>query len=124
MAESDETQQDIKEIKWRIENIDNKFDMLVRGNDAALEEVAELFRGDSLMAQVYLAVDGQRNQKEIADAIDTTAMTVSRKIDDLNSYGLIKKKEIRNGAIWKKSELHGVMRLGDRVDPESGWNGN
>lgn len=122
MAESDETQQDIKEIRWRIENIDNKFDMLVRGNDAALQEVADLFMDDSLMAQVYLAVDGQRNQKEIADAVDTTAMTVSRKIRDLKNYGLIEKKEIRNGAIWKKSELHEVMRLGDRVDPDSGWN--
>jgi DNA-binding HxlR family transcriptional regulator len=124
MTESDETQQDIKEIKWRIENVDNKFDMLVRGNEEALQEVADLFRGDSSMAQVYLEIDGQQNQKEIADSVGTSPMTVSRKIQDLKRYGLIEKKEIRNGAIWKKSELHGVMRLGDRVDPESGWNDN
>lgn len=121
MTESDETQQDIKEIKWRIENIDNKFDMLVRGNDEALQEVADLFRGDSSMAQVYLAIDGQRNQKEIADSIGPSKMTVSRKVQDLKKYGLIEKKEIRNGVIWTKSELHDVMRLDDRVDPDSGW---
>lgn len=124
MPESDETQQDIKEIKWRIENIDNKFDMLVRGNDRALQEVAELFRDDALMAQVYLTVDGKQNQQEIADTIGTTAMTVSRKIRELDNYGLIEKKEIRDGTIWKKSELHGVMRLDDRVDPNHGWNDN
>lgn len=122
MPESDETQQDIKEIKWRIENLDNKFDMLIRGNSEAIEKVAAIFRGDSAMAQVYLAIDGIRNQQEVADAISSSSSTVSRKIDTLSDYGLIEKKEIRDGVIWMKSELHRVMQLGTRVDPDTGWN--
>lgn len=124
MPESDETQEDIKEIKWRIENIDNKFDMLVRGNDEALEKVAEVFRGDPVMAQVYLAVNGKRNQSEIVEEIDSSGPTVSRRISTLDDYGLIEKKDIQNGFIWKKSELHQVMQLGSKVDPETGWDDN
>lgn len=121
MTESDEAQQDIKEIRWRIENLDNKFDMLIRGNDDAIESVAELFRGDASMAMVYLAIDGKKNQKEIADVISPSKMTVSRKVRKLKSYGLIEKIDVSNGTIWQKSELHEVMRLEEKVDPDTGW---
>lgn len=124
MPESDETQRDIKEIKWRIENLDNKFDMLVRGNEEALEKVAEIFRGDPVMAQVYEAVDGKRNQKRIASDIGSSDSTVSRKVRTLADYGLIERKELKDGIIWTKSELHRVMQLAGRVDPDTGWDDN
>lgn len=122
MPESDETQEDIRKIRWRMENLDNKFDMLVRGNDDVMEVVADVFRGDPSMAQVYLAVNGSRNQQEIVGHIDPSRSTVSRKIRKLDDYGLIQTKEVNGGLIYQKDELHDILALEHRVDPESGWN--
>lgn len=122
MPESDETQQDIKKMKWHIENLDNKVDMLIRGNAEALEDIAKLFQGDSTMAQVYLAVNGERTQNEIVEEIDSSPATVSRRIKKLDRYGLIMKKEYDDGVIYMKDEIHDVLRLENYVDPETGWN--
>lgn len=122
MTESDEAQQDLKRIKWHLENLDNKVDMLVRGNSDAIEAVADVFRDDSIMAKVYLAVNGDRTQKEIADHIEFSEPTVHRRIDSLTKAGLVQKKEYDNGIIYMKDELHSVLRLDEKVDPKEGWN--
>lgn len=124
MPESDETQKDIKKMKWHLENIDNKVDTLIRGNPQALEDIAGVFRGNPMMAKVYLAVDGKRKQVDIAEKLDTSQATVSRRISELDRYGLIQKKEYDNGMIYVKDELHDILRLDERVDPKAGWDDN
>lgn len=122
MPESDETQEDIKRMKWHLENIDNKVDTLIRGNPNALEDFAGLFRDDEKMAKVYLAIDGVRTQSDIVNDTGVSSSTVSRKIDKLDRYGLIQKKEYNQGMIWEKDELYDILRLDQYVDPETGWN--
>lgn len=122
MTESDETQQDIKKMKWHMENIDNKVDMLIRGNEGALDEIASLFEDNSIMAKVYLAVDGEKTQREISEEIDHHESTVSRRIKKLDRFGLIQKKEYKDGMIYMKDEIHDILRLEENVDPVTGWN--
>lgn len=122
MPESDETQQDIKEIKWHVENVDNKIDSLIRGNQEAIEEYAELFSDDPKMAKVYLAIDGSKNQGEISEETGVSTSTVSRKIEDLSRYGLVQKKAHNSGAVYMKDDLYDILRLDEKVDPEIGWN--
>lgn len=122
MPESDETQEDIKKMKWHLENIDNKVDNLIRGDSDTLEDIAGLFRDDPMMAKVYLSIDGKQKQVDIANAQDTSEATVSRRIKELKRHGLIKKKEFNEGMIWEKNELYDILRLDEYVDPESGWN--
>lgn len=122
MTESDETQQDIKKMKWHMENIDNKVDMLIRGNEGALDEIASLFEGDPIIAKVYLAVDGDKTQREISNEIGHAESTVSGRIDKLDRFGLIQKKEYDDGMIYMKDEIHDILRLEEKVDPDTGWN--
>lgn len=122
MPESDETQEDIKKMKWHLENIDNKVDALIRGSPEARDDLAGAFKDDPMMAKVYLAIDGKRKQSEIANEIGTSQATVSRRIKELDRYGLIQKKEYDNGMIWEKDELYDILRLEEHVDPDTGWN--
>lgn len=122
MTESDETQQDIKEIKWHIEKVDNKMDLLIRGNSEALNEIAEVFQGDPAIAQVYLAIDGKRTQQEIVEEVDYSQPTVSRRVNKLKRDGLIQKKEWDNGVVWERDDTYSLFRLDEKVDPETGWN--
>lgn len=122
MPESDETQQDIKEMKWHVEKVDKKLNFILRGNGDALERIAEVFRGDEKVAQVYLLIDGRRTQSEIVDEVDFSAPTVSRRIQDLSNNGLIQKKGYDDGIIWERDEVDSIFNLEDKVDPETGWN--
>lgn len=122
MPESDETQQDIKEMKWHMEKVDNKLNFILRGNGDALERIAEVFRGDEKVAQVYLLINGRRTQSEIVEKVDFSAPTVSRRIQKLSDNGLIQKKGYDEGAIWARDEVDSIYNLEAKVDPETGWN--
>lgn len=121
MTESNETQRDVKRLKWHVENIDKKLDMMVRGDSDVMEQIADVFRGNKTLCQVYLAVDGERTQKEIVNETGTSRATVSRKIDTLSDHSLIWKKEYDGGIIYQKDDLHDTLRLDRKVTPE-GWN--
>lgn len=121
MTESNETQRDIKQVKWHVENIDKKLDMMIRGDSDILDDIAEIFRGDEKLCQVYLAVNGERTQNEIVEETGISSSTVSRKIKTLSRASLIRKKDYDGGHIHMKDELHETLQLDQKVTPE-GWN--
>ncbi|WP_436906707.1 DUF7343 domain-containing protein [Halosimplex marinum] len=121
MTESNETQRDVKRLKWHVENIDKKLDMMVRGDADVMEAIADVFRDDEMLCKVYLAVNGERTQQEIADEVGTSNATVSRKISTLSDHSLVWKKDYDDGIIYQKDELHETLRLDQKVTPD-GWN--
>lgn len=122
MTESDEAQRDIKEMKWHIENLDNKMDLIVRGDEDIIESISEVFKDDESMCKVFLKIDGEKTQNDISDETDVSTSTVSRKIDTLSDYGLIRKKEYDNGIIYQKDDICSTLQLHRLVTP-NGWRG-
>lgn len=120
MTESGDTKRDIKEIKSHMRNIDHKQDRILVSDQDVRKRIRELFEGDENMRKVFIEIDGDKTQDEIAEASGVSAPTVSRRIDELNREGLIWKKEHNEGLVYKKDSLCRTLRLDEKVT-EDGW---
>lgn len=106
MSESEELYTTVNYIKHKVDALE-KIEMLnLRSNKALRDEYISILQADSLLLQVYKAIDGIKAQKEIASTINTTEMTVSNKIKKLTDCGLIEIKDV--GANGKRIYKHSV----------------
>lgn len=122
MPETPETADDIRTIRYDIESIKTSQHLLLRGQSRELlAEILGQFQKDDNLALVYLALDGKRNQDEIARRIrdsggDISQPTVSRKLARLDSEGLIELRPGPGAAAWThKDVVERVWRLSSRV---------
>ena len=89
MSESGELYTTVNYIKHKVDTLE-KIELLnLRSNKELSNEYITLFTVDSILFDVYKAIDGIKAQKEIAPIVGMTEMTVSNKIKILMEYGLI-----------------------------------
>ena len=113
MSESGELYTTVNYIKHKVDALE-KIELLnLRSNKELRNEYITLFTGDSVLFDVYKAIDGIKAQKEIAPIVGKTEMTVSNKIKILLEYGLIEIKEVGiNGKkIYKYSIAEQAFKL-------------
>jgi len=122
MPESPETADDIRTIRFDIESIKTSQHLLLRSQSGQLlADLLAEFKKDDKLALVYLALDGLRNQDEIADHITAEGVgvsqpTVSRKIQRLDAEGLIELVPAPGGAAWARKEVvEKVFRLSHKI---------
>jgi DNA-binding transcriptional ArsR family regulator len=119
MPETLETADEIKSIRFKIEAIESTQELLLRERAPHIRrEILEVFRRTPLLDVVYLAVNGQRSQAEIVDALAANGIaisqpTVSRRMDRLEHEGLIEKAGLGpRGVLWaKKAVVERTLRL-------------
>src|SRR5438034_6671398 len=95
MPESEETADEIQEIRMKLAAIEATQTLLVRERrDELLTLYKALFNEHPGLSSVYLAVDGNRTQVEIMKALATSGVemsqpTLSRRVQILVDNGLI-----------------------------------
>jgi len=113
MSETDELYTSVNYIKHKVESIE-KIELLnLRSNCVLRERYIETLRDDNILYQVYKVIDGKKSQKEIAKIVNTTDMTISRKVRALAEIGLIEIKNVtlQNENIYKHSIAEHAFKL-------------
>lgn len=106
MSESHELYASVNYIKHKVDAIE-KIELLnLRSNKVLQEEYAILLKSDPLLLSVYKAIDGVKSQSEITKELCSNNASVSRKVRDLEEYGLIEIKEI--GRSGRKIHKHSI----------------
>ncbi len=104
MSESSELYASVNYIKHKVDVLE-KIELLnLRSNKILFEEYKSELSRDKILFKVYCSIDGKKAQKDIANNIGTTDMTVSNKIKKLENLGLIELKMVDgNNKIYKHS---------------------
>ncbi len=112
MGESQELYAAVNYVKHKVEAIE-KIEMLnLRSNKVLRDEYISILQSDALLFSVYKEVDGIKSQKKIAIAVNTTEMSVSRKVKKLSEIGLIEIKETASGeCIYKYTVAEQAFKL-------------
>jgi hypothetical protein len=112
MSESQELYVSVNYIKHKVDAIE-KIELLNLSSNKDLRDKYVLaLQSDLLLFEVYKAIDGVKNQKEIATVVSTTEMTVSRKISILAELGLIEIIDIKDHKkIYKYSIAEQAFKL-------------
>jgi hypothetical protein len=111
----------VRTIRSRIEGIESTQQILVRAEmNEIVPPLLERMKKDPLLAKVYLKVDGKLSQKEIAKALKTSEMTVSRKIETLDQDEHIIVLADRTGAgkIYDKAPVEAILNLSRKIKKE------
>ena len=116
MSESEELYASVNYIKHKVEAIE-KIELLnLRSNEKLLEMYVNALESDERLLKVYREIDGKKSQKEIADKLATTEMTISNKIRELCNSGLIEKMDVRGKQrIYKHSIAEEAFKLINRL---------
>ena len=119
MADNLETFSEIRQIRMRIEAIEHTQEVLIRAHREAIEkDIWEQLDSDSVLAQVYLLVDGHRSQKDIVGAMreqgaaGASEPTVSRrlvKLYEMHLIELVDRTKSRN--IYKRTAIDRILSL-------------
>lgn len=111
----------VRTIRSRIEGIESTQQILVRAEmEQIVPPLLERMKKDSLLAKVYLKVNGKLSQKEIAEALKTSEMTVSRKIDTLHQdeHVIVLADRTAAGKIYDKAPVEKILNLSRKVRKE------
>ena len=106
----------------RLDAIEHATEVLVRAQDSQIWPPLEtLFKGDQLLAQIYLLIDGEVSQREIVAALRAKGIAadeprVSRGIQVLRDASLVQLVErTAKGNIYTTVRLEKILRLKKRV---------
>ena len=124
MAESLDAFAEIRAIRARVEGIEHRQELIVRAHrDEILSAVWESFDRDFTLAEVYLSVDGKRNQQQIVDdlavrGIATTQQNVSLKLKKLMIEMALVEVAGKEGGltIYRKTEVDRIFHLSNKVE--------
>lgn len=94
MSESQTLLAEVNYIKNKVNAIEKVEILNLRSNKNLKSMYLDLFGEDHLLFDVYKLIDGNRNQRMIANELNANEMTVSRKIKILFDNGLIEIKEV------------------------------
>jgi len=122
MAE-DPIHRDLLAIHSRLGVIEGKVNLLTRaGRDAHMELLKETVTKQPIVGQIYLLLDGKRSQREIfkvlgESGISTSEMTVSRRLEDMESeHGMTKLvKGGRSNIYAREPEMARLLNLVKKV---------
>jgi len=127
MADTPETADDIRTIRYKIESIETTQHLLLRERKAQLlDDLLDIFAKKENLSDIYLAVNGRRSQADIVDFLKKSGgtisqPTVSRGMTTLEEEGLIEKVGVGpRGVLWgKKQVVEKVLRLSRHLEKES-----
>jgi len=119
VAETPDTADEIRTIRYKIESIETTQQLLLRERaPQLLAEISALFDSTDNLTEVYLAVNRERSQADIVDYLNASGVrvsqpTVSRRMAKLEQEGLIEKVGVgERGVVWGKKEVvEKVLRL-------------
>ena len=94
MSESQTLLADVNYIKNKVDAIEKIEILNLRSNTALKEMYLDMFRTDKTLFDVYKSVDGIKNQRAISEVVNTSEMSVSRKLQLLYQNGLVEVKDI------------------------------
>lgn len=118
MPSEEELNNALLAIYGKLETIEGKVDLSARANRPALRaELEEAFKKDPLLSQIYLVLDGKRNQVEVKErlaefGIKPSQPTVSRRMEALaREHGVAAMME-SGGHLVLRKEKESVNSLG------------
>jgi DNA-binding MarR family transcriptional regulator len=109
-----------QQILNRLARIEHKVDSLEQTTAFALRadsekhfnSVKEIFRKSKRRAQVYLAVDGQKGVKEIAEHLRMKRQNVGPELKGLSEEGLLEIIDSQGGKdVWGKKPVDRTLRI-------------
>lgn len=107
-------EKDVREIKWRVEGVENSVDLLVRANrPAIIADLMEFFGKSRDRVKVFLEVDGEKTIEAIRTTLKMKKPHVSLRITELKDEGLIELKKITSEGyyIYAKTEKVKILNL-------------
>jgi hypothetical protein len=98
-------------IHARLGTVEGRVTLIARNNrEELLESLEEQLRAKPLIAQIYLALDGERNQTKVFKLLDkagisTSQMAVSRNLKKMNTeLGIVELASASGGNIYRKGD--------------------
>jgi Fic family protein len=124
MSDTLETFSEIRQIRMRIEAIEHTQEVLIRAHREAIEkDIWEQMDRDSILAQVYLLVDGHRSQKDIVEAMreqgaaGASEPTVSRRLVKLCEMHFIELVDrTKSGNIYKRTAIDRILGIARKLE--------
>jgi predicted HTH transcriptional regulator len=111
----------VRTIRSRVEGIEQTQRVLVRAEmEKIVPPLIEKMEKDPLLAQVYLEVDGKKPQKKVAEVLNVSEATVSRRIDKLlkDEHVIVLVDQTTSGRIYDKAPLEQFLGLSRRIRKE------
>lgn len=104
--------EDLNYIKYKVDSI-QKIELLnLSSNTALKQKYIDILNKDQTLRKTYLAIDGKKSQKEIAEYIGVTPASVTYKIKSLDELGLIELVDVQsNNKIHKLSIAEKAFNL-------------
>jgi hypothetical protein len=119
----DEIHNALLAIYSRLNTIEGKVTLVARADrDRILGVLEEVVKRNPLIGQIYLLLDGRRNQRDILAelkrfGIETSEPTVSRRVSDMSTeYGLADLVQGGSAKVFRKNrEMEDVLNLSKRI---------
>ncbi len=110
---NENTEKDIREIKYKVDAIEKSVDLLVRANrKPILDDLLSFFGKSNERVKVFLAVDGEKSVSQIAQQLTLRPQNASRRISELEREGLITVKTTSGPTkIYAKTEKVRLLGL-------------
>lgn len=113
MPESDELYTSIGLIKHKVESIDKGMTILLRINGKQMTaEYIDILTKTPMLCQVYLNIDGQQTQQQIANSVGCSDASVHRRIKELVDLDLIELSHVNDsGKVYKYTRMESLFKL-------------
>jgi len=109
MPESKELHEKVDEILNYVKSMDGQMSWLIRSQAEGLRTLfIDFFNKKRRAAKVFLAVDGKRNVKAIADYLTLHDQAVTNELRGLESKGLV---DLQKWGIYKKNKIDSILGL-------------
>lgn len=121
MPESDELNAAIGHIKYKVDSMDRTLERLLRVNGKAMiADYMEQFAADSILAKVYLSVDGDKTQKEIGENTGYSAAVITNRIKTLVDLDLIELLRVtKEGKIYQYTKMESIFKISRNLIKET-----
>lgn len=123
MTDNLEVFSEIRQIRDRLESIEQTQELLVRADlHRILALIWQEMDNEPILAHVYLAVDGVRTQSVIADnlrakGIPGSEPTVSRRLDKLRELGLVELiDQTKAGKVYRRTRVDRILGVARRLE--------
>ena len=111
---TDTLNRDVREIKYKVDDIDKSVDLLIRANRKEIvTDLMEFFGNSKDRIKVFLAIDGNRTVTDLVTYLKPMIQpNVSKRISELTDEGLIYlKKSTKKGKTYDKTPKVKILNL-------------
>ncbi|MCK4334305.1 hypothetical protein KAX06_05930 [candidate division WOR-3 bacterium] len=105
------TQDQILEIRARVEEINHKLGFMLSATPKARENAYAVFGNSRNLARIYLAVDGKRTLDQLTSDLNMHKQDVSSGLSLLWKEGLVDRRSSGRNAIYSKNQFEKILRI-------------